>query len=43
MVNGSLWEFLGGASKPIQKLDWRIMYNIANEVAEGEASNADNK
>jgi hypothetical protein len=28
VVNGSLWEFLDGASKPIQKLDWRIIYNM---------------
>jgi len=35
MVNGSLWEFLGGASKPNQKLDWRTRYNIAVGVAEG--------
>ena len=37
MVNGSLWESLGGASKPCRKkkLDWRTRYNIALGVAEG--------
>eukprot|EP00253_Pinus_taeda_P030570 PITA_30570 len=35
MVNGSLWEFLGGASKPNHKLYWRSRYNIALGVAEG--------
>jgi len=36
MVNGSLWEYLGGASKrPNQRLEWRTWYNIAVCVAEG--------